>query len=1021
MFEAAEMVGEAVYALLGELDDGGAYKMNCSGRNFSVVKAGEYVGSDLRTWLQARAKDKELENVVEVEPGLLESTSWKVVKLLFGHNKVSAKMRDAEEEISLAGKLRDVLNAVKRRAVVLKFEKGVTAVWDAWASQVVKKLVRTPEANVELYRCSLGQLVRIFEAVRADLPWKDRAKVRKHITLAAKKVHNFSLKRYPLKLPPADAWKNYGVRKVTEEMVKDLHIPKMVENFVKRRTMPVMTSAVKLRDFFCNFKELALLKKRRECLCHMASSDLPRVDGHVCARTTQLRSGPLAVLNKNLKDTPVTKVNFGESMERAFTEYAVQFAGAASRVQDDVVLQLLPVTLTVDDRRLCMWRSATTTGGVLQHWVEPRDEDVKLIFRVKLERFNRLLLRLVVWGEVGDSNTFLDLCQVVAKRMLFWVESVTRDYWITPYPDQDVLREVLTLSDEMFATPFDMNVNAAAFFTPYPEDSIFGAGVDTYAHWWFTMGLANPIYTVERIVQTLEHAVSSAKMAKTPMRIAVICPAWRDWTAMEGVYRLMQFARHRFKFMAPQSALGYVDKSTGARFDVDVLLIQNTKAARKFPVTDAHLDKFRKHFEGRLSMDPEYSEDWHMQYDENFRRVRLQTPGVVEMPKKLRELKDTLRGTAALRWKQRVKLEKWRREHGIPEGPVTVDERTGVVDASEYCRVLDRYCAGTARLYLDRNAGVGAIICQHRYFDLLVNERVNSAALFEEVTMSQAELARDLEVKFNRAMLGTMTKFKRTGVFGAAYALLKDKDVELQKYRPVQPNNCAPLAPLQSLAGRAIEFVVQEAGGSMTLGGTQRLKHVVEKFNSVSKVAHGMYAYTFDVKDQFSNLEHGMTKRAIRTMVAVAFENAGETSLLVTVRGAKGVQWYTKGVPRVTAVRVTRAKLADDAIALVWTITGTKREWRRLRSRLRGYRDECYANGMRVLMTGAAESDDGMPKAVEYCGMEVRVVDKRVTIRQLMQNEKRGCVAMEDPITGYPRHCFNYGENYDGKVILRGG
>ncbi|KAK3273685.1 hypothetical protein CYMTET_18081 [Cymbomonas tetramitiformis] len=436
------------------------------------------------------------------------------------------------------------------------------------------------------------------------------------------------------------------------------------------------------------------------------------------------------------------------------------------------------------------------------------------------------------------------------------------------------------------------------------------------------------------------------------------------------------------------------------------------------------------------------------------------------MPKKLRELKDTLKGTAALRWKQKVKLERWRREHGIPEGPVTVDEREGVVDAGEYCRVLERCCAGTARLYLDRNAGVGAIICQQRYFDLLVNERVSSAALFEEVAMSPAELVRDLEVKFNRAMLGTITKFKKTGVFGAAYALLKDKDDELKKYRPVQPNNRAPLAPLQNVAGRAIEFVVQEAGGSMTLGGTQRLKQVVEKFNAVSKAAHGVYAYTFDVKDQFSNLEHKLTKRAIRAMVAVAFENAGETSLLVTVRGAKGVQWYTKGVPRVTAVRVTRAKLvralilslshnyvwiagklvrqtrgvgmggrdspgtascvcaygereftmslgadssfihfwrqADDAIALVWTITGTAQEWKRLRGRLRRYKDECYSHGMRVLMTGAAGSDDGLPDTVEYCGMEVRVMDKHLTIRQLLQNEKRGCMAMEDHVRAFP-------------------
>ncbi|KAK3257263.1 hypothetical protein CYMTET_33643 [Cymbomonas tetramitiformis] len=235
------------------------------GVNFAKVKAGGHVGSDLRVWLQAHSTDEVMENVVDIKG-----------------------------ETHLVGKLREVVNDVKRKIVQLKFEKGVTAVWDHWACEVVKKL---------------GV--------------------------------------YPLKLPPADAWKKYGVRKVTAEMVKDLRVPKVVENFVRRRTMPLTT-------------------------------------------------GPLAVLNKNLKDTPVTTVNFGESMEKAFTEYAVQFAGAAQRVQDVAILQLLPVTLTVDAWTLSLWHTMTSTRGVLQHWVELRDEEAKLIFRVNFERFNRLLLRLVV-------------------------------------------------------------------------------------------------------------------------------------------------------------------------------------------------------------------------------------------------------------------------------------------------------------------------------------------------------------------------------------------------------------------------------------------------------------------------------------------------------------------------------------------------------------------------------------------------------------------------------------------------
>ncbi|KAK3250158.1 hypothetical protein CYMTET_40454 [Cymbomonas tetramitiformis] len=42
----------------------------------------------------------------------------------------------------------------------------------------------------------------------------------------------------------AYAWNHFGVPKVTDVIMKYLHIPKMIENFVKRRTMPVMTKVV---------------------------------------------------------------------------------------------------------------------------------------------------------------------------------------------------------------------------------------------------------------------------------------------------------------------------------------------------------------------------------------------------------------------------------------------------------------------------------------------------------------------------------------------------------------------------------------------------------------------------------------------------------------------------------------------------------------------------------------------------------------------------------------------------------
>ncbi|KAK3277492.1 hypothetical protein CYMTET_14505 [Cymbomonas tetramitiformis] len=165
-------------------------------------------------------------------------------------------------------------------------------------------------------------------------------------------------------------------------------------------------------------------------------------------------------------------------------------------------------------------------------------------------------------------------------------------------------------------TPFDINLGTDVFFTlceedtvfgakRCEEDTVFGATVDAYSTPWHLMALGNPIYTVERIEQTTSHAVLSV------VSCASCVLACRDWTAKAGVYRVMQLAAHKFKFLAPRSALGITDCSTGACFNVDVLIVQNALAAQKFPVPPFALNKLARHFKGRISLlPPEYESTW---------------------------------------------------------------------------------------------------------------------------------------------------------------------------------------------------------------------------------------------------------------------------------------------------------------------------------------------------------------------------------------------------------------------------
>ncbi|KAK3234394.1 hypothetical protein CYMTET_55336 [Cymbomonas tetramitiformis] len=879
---------------------------------YTRVTSADYCGSDMRVWLEKAAAGDVLDNDVTIMPGVGDSTSWKMVTLMFGHNEVETTMVVKGKRARCIQTLAECVQLVRRRAVRLCFEKGVTQVHDRWARKTVTHLLRHPETRRYLYNCTLAQLVRLFEVVRAEVPWEKRAKLRGHISLAAKVVYGFVMKGvYPLKLPPSDKWGKLQVRKVVDRLVADLGIPRRARVFVRKRTMPVLTSSMKLRDLFCNFRERTLLKDPPPCLCHLASNELPRVDGHVCVRTTDLHTGPLAILNRNLKDTPVVKVNFVKDMERACTEFAVQFSGVAKTVGDQALLRMLPVTLVPDEgeEQVTLSHAVQRVGGKLLRWVELRNSEGSMVQRTLYERFEVLLRRLAVWKGLGVHVDFLELLRYVAKRMLFWNQRVTRDYWITDYQDQNVLRRVLHLLVECFGSPFDFNLDATFFFTPYKEDEMFGAGVDAYSFLWHFCSLANPIYTVERIWQTVQHAVRSARTAKTTSRTVIIAPSWKDWTEETGVYRLMQLAKHKFKFVAPQAALGYVDKSTGARFNVDVLIVQNTKAARKYPITVAHLAVLRKHFAGRMSMEPRYEESWHVPLCPELIVLADADWEVGPVPRKLLDLEHSLKSEATLKWQQNLRLQQWMADFSLRDEAVDAGDNSEAVSANEYCRVLERLCAGTARVYLDRNAGVGALVCQRRYYDILVHERETSTALFEPAGRTEAEVVAGMLTDFNRFMLGNVCKFRRTGTFGATYALLKDKCVEIKKYRPVQPNSGGPIAPLQNLSGRAIEFMVEQAGGSLTLGGTHRLMQAVKRFNEKAQGARGIYLFGFDVKDQFSTLEHRGCERAVISIVEAACAKSGKNSVLVNVRGSRGVQcWFVRHEALEWAVVTVRAK-----------------------------------------------------------------------------------------------------------------
>ncbi|KAK3245412.1 hypothetical protein CYMTET_45015 [Cymbomonas tetramitiformis] len=74
----------------------------------------------------------------------------------------------------------------------------------------------------------------------------------------------------------------------------------------------------------------------------------------------------------NLKDAPEVKVNFVKNMEKACTEFGVQFSGVAKIVGDQAFLRMLPVTLVTreGEAQVTLSYAVQQVGGKLLHWVK---------------------------------------------------------------------------------------------------------------------------------------------------------------------------------------------------------------------------------------------------------------------------------------------------------------------------------------------------------------------------------------------------------------------------------------------------------------------------------------------------------------------------------------------------------------------------------------------------------------------------------------------------------------------------
>ncbi|GBG81245.1 hypothetical protein CBR_g31917 [Chara braunii] len=187
---------------------------------------------------------------------------------------------------------------------------------------------------------------------------------------------------------------------------------------------------------------------------------------------------------------------------------------------------------------------------------------------------------------------------------------------------------------------------------------------------------------------------------------------------------------------------------------------------------------------------------------------------------------------------------------------------------SDEVRMWSRTFENLLKVPFDRNPGATLLICPVLYMHAC-KLSFNWNLSFLPVQKPEAEIIEEMKRRYVEKGMTRIAGWANGGEIGQAYVMPKDKD--LDRWRPISPASKDPARLAGARLGRAVRYMLSSTRNVeyFDLRATDDMRRRCEGIREeMKKVAVGMVARSYDVKDMFARLAHESVMDAVSWVIA---------------------------------------------------------------------------------------------------------------------------------------------------------